>query len=187
MLAGRMLLAVVAGSLGVCAPAAAAGGLYAFDGGTAAERAQVVAALDASAFDWSVVPGQITIHIARDATSSAARGEIWLDANLLDAGTFSWGVVQHEYAHEVDFFLLDAADRASLLRVLGGETWCYGGSQPLRHVEYGCERFASSLAWAFWPSPQNCMRPSSSQDETPLPARTFRALVRRLLPRTVRR
>jgi hypothetical protein len=187
MLAGRMLLAVVAGFLGVCAPAAAAGGLYAFDGGTAAERAQVVAALDASTFDWSVVPAQITIHIARDATSSAARGEIWLDANLLDAGTFSWGVVQHEYAHEVDFFLLDGAERARLLRVLGGETWCYGGSQLLRHAEYGCERFASTLAWAFWPSPQNCMRPSSSQDETSLPARTFRALVRSLLPRTVRR
>ena len=30
-------------------------------------------------------------------------GQIWLDASLLDSGRFSWGVVQHEYAHQVDF------------------------------------------------------------------------------------
>jgi hypothetical protein len=178
-----MLLATVAGFLGVCAPAAADGGRYAFDGGTAAERAQVSAALDASEFDWSVVPARVTIHIAPDATSSAAPGEIWLDANLLDAGTFSWGVVQHEYAHQVDFFLLDDADRASLLRVLGGDTWCDGGSQPLPHASYGCERFASTLAWAFWPSPQNCMRPLGAHDETSsLAPAVLRTLVRRLLP-----
>jgi hypothetical protein len=188
MPARRMLLAAIAVCLGSCAPAAAAGGHYAFDGGTAAERAQVSAALSASAFDWSIVPAQITVHIARGATSSAGPGEIWLDADLLDAGTFSWGVVQHEYAHEVDFLLLDDTERASLLRVLGGRTWCYGDSQALPHAAYGCERFASTLAWAFWPSPENCMRPARSQGETSaFPTATFRMLVRRLLSGVTRK
>jgi len=182
MLAWRVLLAVVAGFLGVCSPAAAAGGRYVFDGGTSAEREQVGAALATSAFDWSIVPGKVTIHIARGATSSAAPGEIWLDADLLDAGAFSWGVVQHEFAHQVDFLLLDDAERASLLHVLGGTTWCYANTQLLPHADYGCERFASTLAWAFWPSPENCMRPSSTGGETSsVPAAAFRTLVRRLL------
>src|SRR5437868_4702167 len=188
MLASRMLPAAIAGFLGICAPAAAAGGRYVFDGGTVAERAQVSDALAASAFDWSIVPATVTIHVARGATSSAAPGEIWLDADLLDAGAFSWGVVQHEFAHQVDFLLLDDADRASLLRFLGGDTWCYGGPSPLPHAAYGCERFASTLAWAFWPSPQNCMRPSLSQGETStLPAAAVRAFVRSILPAVTRK
>src|SRR5438105_233781 len=126
MLGKGALLVAIGGCLWFCPPASALGGRYVFDGGTAAERTQVGAALGASAFDWSLVPGQITIHIARGATSTAAPGEIWLDANLLDAGNFSWGVVQHEYAHEVDFLLLDDRTRAKLLRVLGGTTWCHG-------------------------------------------------------------
>ena len=104
------------------------------------------------------------------------------------AGNFSWGVVQHEYAHEVDFLLLDDGARAKLLRVLGGTTWCHGDSQQLPHSDYGCERFASTLAWAFWPSPENCMRRSASQAETSaMPASGFRALVRRLLGSVSRR
>jgi hypothetical protein len=51
----------------------------------------------------------------------------------------------------------------------------------LPHDEYGCERFASTLAWSFWPSPQNCMRPSATYDESAaLAPRSFRRLVARL-------
>jgi hypothetical protein len=181
----RIVPAMIVGCLCFCQQAAAVGGHYVFDGGSTAQRAQVRAALDVSSFNWSLVPAQIAIHIAPGASTSAVPGGIWLDANLLDAGTFSWGVVQHEYGHEVDFFLLDENARARLLRVLGGRVWCHESAQRFAHREYGCERFASTLAWAFWPSPENCMRPSGPQDETSaMPAGDFRALVRLLLGST---
>lgn len=135
----------------------ATGGRYAFAGGTPRERAEVVHALDASSFDWQTVPARITIHIEPGTSSYATPGEIWLDANLLEAGMFAWGVVQHEYAHQVDFFLLTAPARALLLRRLGATVWC--SQTSVRRDQLGCERFASTLAWAYWPSPENCMRP----------------------------
>jgi hypothetical protein len=176
LLAAVLILFSLAG-----APAAqAAGGDYAFAGGSSFEQRQVERALDASAFDWSLVRARVVIHIQRGVASEAAPGEIWLDADLLDAGTFAWGVVQHEYAHQVDFFLLREADRSSLLTVLGGVTWC-APVPGLSHSDYGCERFASTLAWSFWPVPQNCMRPGGPRDESAaLPPRAFRALLERL-------
>jgi hypothetical protein len=160
---------------------------YTFDGGTKKERETVVAALDASSFDWNLLPGPITIHIVDNEPSRSIPHEIWLDANLLDSGEFAWGVVQHEYAHQVDYLLLDDAERAVLLHALGGRDWCY--SVPgLAHDQYGCERFASTLAWSFWPSRANSMRPTHLGDESAAmaPAK-FRALVERLTTRTVGR
>jgi hypothetical protein len=147
------------------ASAAAAGGNYVFAGGTAKEQAQVTGALKASAFDWSLVPEQITVHIGPGLPTEATPGHIWLDSNLLDAGSFSWGTVQHEYAHQVDFFLLDGAKRQLLRSLIGGKDWCYG-ILGLPHVAYGCERFASTLAWAYWPSSSNSMKPASPADES---------------------
>jgi hypothetical protein len=129
------------------------------------------------------VPGPIVIHVVGDVPSHSLSGEIWLDANLLDSGEFAWGVVQHEYAHQVDYLLLDDAERALLLQRLGGRGWCY--SEPgLAHDQYGCERFASTFAWSFWPSAKNSMRPVRRGDESAAmaPAR-FRALVTRLTSR----
>lgn len=156
-------------------------GGYLFDGGTRAEHGTVTAALNASTFDWSRVPGPITIHIVRGGPSRAIPHEIWLDADLLDAGRFSWGTVQHEYAHQVDFLLLDDEQRATLLHELGGKDWCYD-VPGLRHEQYGCERFASTLAWSFWPSPTNSLRPAGPQDESGAmaPAK-FRNLVATLI------
>ena len=102
-------------------------------------------ALRASSFDWSVIPATITVHIARGVASGAAQGDVWLDADLLDSGAFAFGVVQHEFAHQVDYFLFDDAIRSRLLRVLGGQDWCYS-ALGLPHQAYGCERFASTLA-----------------------------------------
>ena len=166
-------------------PAATSGavGGYAFDGGTKKEREAVVAALEASSFDWTLLPVPITIRIVRGEPSRSLPREVWLDADLLDSGEFAWGVVQHEYAHQVDYLLLDDAQRALLLRELGGRDWCY--SVPgLAHDQYGCERFASTLAWSFWPSVENSMRPTHPGDESAAmaPAR-FRALVTRLTSR----
>ena len=167
---------------------AGAGGGYVFDGGSKSERQTVTAALGASSFDWSRVPAPITIHIVRGGPSRAIPHEIWLDADLLDAGQFSWGTVQHEYAHQVDFLLLDDEQRASLLHELGGRDWCYD-VPGLRHDQYGCERFASTLAWSFWPSPNNAQRPAGPHDEAGAmaPAK-FRKLVATLtgLPLTRR-
>src|SRR5438128_11586764 len=108
-------LAVALLALGLgAAKANAAGGNYVFDGGTATEQTQVRKALDASAFLWSVVTKQVTIHIGPAHESEAVPGEIWLDADLLDSGIFSWGVVQHEYAHQVDFVRFNDTIRTRL-------------------------------------------------------------------------
>ena len=159
---------------------------YRFDGGTPRERAQVRSALRASSFDWRVVPVMVTVHIIRDlGTSEAAPGEIWLDAGLLDSGIFAWGVVQHEFAHQVDFLCLDDAARALLLGELGGTGWWASGGGIARHSDAAAERFASTLAWAYWPSRLNVMGPADAGVESGSvsPAR-FRALIESVLGRS---
>jgi hypothetical protein len=68
------------------------------------------------------VRNQVTIHIERDIDSHATPGAVWLDSRLLDSGRFSWGVVQHEFAHQIDFFLLTQENRVELQRLLGAAT-----------------------------------------------------------------
>jgi hypothetical protein len=145
------------------APAAnAAGGRYVFDGGTRSEQAQVTAALNASSFDWNIVRGTVVIQIARNVSPSASPGQIRLDAGLLDSGRFAWGVVQHEYAHQIDFTVLTDAMRAQLAAGLGGASWW--GSVG-NHSQLTSERFADLVSWAYWASPANVMQPGSSSDE----------------------
>jgi hypothetical protein len=152
-----------------------------FAGGTAREQATVRSALGASSFDWSVLPRTITVHIGAIGGSYAEAGHVYLDDSLLDSGRFSWGVVQHEFAHQVDFLLFDDTDRAILASQLGGGDWCYSAA-GLDHVDYGCERFASELAWAYWQSPDNTMSPAATNGESgALPVARFRALVAQLL------
>jgi len=175
------LSATVVSALALAHAAHAAGGTYVFDGGTRFEQDQVRHALDASSFDWSLVPGRITIHIGADVSTESSPGQIWLASTLLDSGEFSWGVVQHEYAHQVDFFLLGDDARRELLRALGGSDWCYE-TAGLPHSAHGCERFASTLAWAYWQSAGNCMRPQTPNDESAaLAPAAFRALLEGLL------
>jgi hypothetical protein len=175
-----VLLTGLAG-LALTGNAQAAGGNYLVDGGTAKQRSQVKAALNSSAFNWSLVPAQIKIHVAPVGESTAVPGEIWIDSQLLNSGRFAWGVVQHEYAHQVDFFLLNPTTRSQLAKVLGGKAWCWE-TAGLKHNEYGCERFASILAWAYWPSKDSAMRPDSKSSESAAmsPAR-FRSLLAQLL------
>ena len=165
------------------APAYAGGGNYAFAGGTASQRDQVRRALDASSFPWSIVPGTVTIHLIRGHDSQATPGHVWVDANLLDGTMFGWGVVQHEYAHQVDFLLFDDATRTRLAEALGSTTWYQAGL----HGDAGVERFASTLAWSYWPSPNNSMQPTSANDESAaLPPAAFRSLLASVLnPRSL--
>jgi hypothetical protein len=176
-----VLLLVVVAAMGVVPSAFARGGNYTFDGGTRAEQVQVQRALSASSFDWSLVERQVTIHIESGIDSSAAPGEIWLDAGLLDSGRFAWGVVQHEYAHQVDFALLNDGDHTELARVLGVQAWC-SEAPGLAHSSYGCERFASTLAWAYWPNADNCMSPRAGGGESSAMApAAFRSTLGRML------
>jgi hypothetical protein len=161
--------------------ALAGGGSFAFSGGTPKEQATVHAALEASSFDWSLIPRTITIHIGDYGDSYSTYGQVYLDAALLDSGRFAWGVIQHELGHQVDFFLLDDDKRAQLLQLLGGKDWCYSIS-GLKHSDHGCERFASELAWAYWQSPDNSMKPASSTDEAgAIPVAQFRAVLTQLI------
>lgn len=179
----RTILTVLAAAcFGVFAQSAlAAGGSYTFVGGTVKEQATVRSALDASSFDWGLIPSTITFTIEPVGTSYSTYGHVFIDPKLLDAGRFSWGVVQHEMGHQVDFFLLDDTKRQLLEQRLGGQDWCY--SIPgLAHAAYGCERFASELAWAYWPSADNAMRPAVSSDEgAAMPVAAFRTLLAELL------
>jgi hypothetical protein len=162
--------------------AAAAGGRYVFAGGTLGEQAQVRRALDASAFDWSLVPTQVTIHIVRSLPLSySTPGSVWLDANLLDSGQFSWGVVQMEYGQQVQYAIQDVQLRAELTGQLGAQQWCYDDATQPRGVN-ACERFAATLAWAYWPSNDNSMKPAGAGDwSAAMDPKSFRTLLARLL------
>lgn len=179
-----VILLVVVAAMGVAPSAFARGGNYVFDGGTRAEKIQVDKALSASSFDWSLVRRQVTVHIEQGVDSNAAPGEIWLDAGLLDSGRFAWGVVQHEYAHQVDFSLLSDGDHTELARVLRVRAWC-SEVPGLAHSSYGCERFASTLAWAYWPNADNCMSPKDGGESAAIAPAAFRALLSRMLHSSV--
>jgi hypothetical protein len=113
-------------------------------------------------------------------SSAASPNQIWLDADLLDAGTFSWGVVQHEYAHQVDFALLTPDTRAELHAVLGGSAWCSAGEG---HASLDCESFADLVAWSYWQSADNVMKPQSATDEGgQVSPATFRSVLAAILP-----
>jgi hypothetical protein len=177
-----LLTLLLTACLGTFAPSAlAAGGSFNLIGGTPSQQATVRAAINASSFDWSVLPRAITIHIGPVGDSYSTYGEVYVDGSLLNSGRWAWGVVQHELGHQVDFLLFDDAKRATMLQLLGGADWCYS-IQGLKHSEYGCERFASELAWAYWPSPDNSMRPAAAGDEAGfMPAAQFRAALANLL------
>jgi hypothetical protein len=174
---------VVIGALLAAGTAVASGGNYVFQGGSAYERQQVVDALNASSFNWSLVAEQITIVIAPIEFDESTPGKIFLDPDLLDSGQLSWGVVQNEYANQVDFFLLPNVDHAIVNGNLGGSAWCYADEPGLPLSAYGCERFASTLAWSYWQSPGNCMRPSYVEDavSAAMEPATFRALIASIL------
>jgi hypothetical protein len=176
-----LLLAAIVGALAAPGVASARGGDYVFRGATAAEQSQVRAALDASSFDWGLVGARITIHVRTGIVSHSTRGHIWLDSRLLRAGRFAWATIQDEYAHQLDFFRFDERTRRRLTAELRAKDWCYT-VDGLAHSEYGCERFASTLVWTYWQSPENAYRPTSRRDEAAAmaPAR-FRALLNELL------
>ena len=179
----RRSIPVFLAALALSSSAYARGGNYMFDGGTRAEQGQVKAALDASTFDFSVVRAVVTVHIGRGLSSSAAPGQVWLDADLLDAGRLSWGVVQHEYGHQVDFSVLTDADRSQLQQLLGGSAWCSGAP----HGELTCERFADLISWAYWTNSDNVLRPAGKADEGgEVSPAAFRAALTRLLPSPIR-
>ena len=160
---------------------AAARGGYSFDGGTPRERATVRSALEASAFDWNVISGHVTVHI-RAGGCDAAKGQIWLDPAMLAYGRNAWGVIQHEFAHQVDFFLFDNRTRRKLTRLLGAKAW-WPGVGGLPHDKYGAERFASTLAWAYWPSPHNSLFRHAHAEATAMPVLRFRRMMDALIER----
>ena len=181
MLRRLLILAVALGALALPGTALAGGGNYGFEGAKPAERSTVRAALNASAFDWSIVPQHVTIHVGPYGVSHSTPGDIWLDRGLLGAGRFAWATVMDEYAHQVDFQVLDASSRAVLQEKLGTSAWCYE-SAGLSHGANGCERFSSMVAWAYWPSKDNSYRPASPTDESAsMPAAEFRTLLSSLV------
>lgn len=178
-----IVLAFLALSTG---PAAASGGRYVFVGGTTYQRNQVTQALQVSTFNWNLVPTvKVVIDPAPDAPSEATVGVVTLNADLLNSGEFSWGVVQHEFGHELDFSLLNAADRTSLQQALGGASWWDDPFAPLQHDQMSAERFATMMSVAYWPAYwSNCFYPRpgnlDAENSSMSPA-AFRTLMNGLL------
>ncbi|HSX22142.1 MAG TPA: hypothetical protein VLE97_05125 [Gaiellaceae bacterium] len=134
----------VAAVLGFSSNALASGGNYTVDGGTPFERLQVESALGASGFDWSMVQTLVTIHVARGVGGShSLPGQIWLDSTVLDTGAFSWGVVQMEYAQQVQFALVTPEMRGPLTTLLGAQQWCYEDMSLARGARTGRSGSAS--------------------------------------------
>jgi hypothetical protein len=179
--AGAAIVVAALATLVSASTALAAGGNYAFVGGSLSDRTEVRSALDASRFDWGLVPVQVQIHFVPGIGSYATPGNIWLDPSLLAAGVFSWAVVQDEYAHQVDFFVLSDEQRAVLNDVLGARVWCHADKPGLAHASYGCERFSSSLVWSYWPSAANAYRPASARSEASMAPWRFRYVLGSLL------
>jgi hypothetical protein len=177
----RRHLILVAAAVALLVPpnADARGGSYTFSGGSEAARAEVRSALEASAFDWGLVPETVTIQISDCGCAGARPGVVVLDETLLEATpygrAYTWGIVQHEYAHQAWWLALDDGQRSVLQGTLGGADLCY--ERPgLSHDDHTCERFASTLAWAYWPQRDN---PAAS--EIAMGGRRFRSLVASLL------
>ena len=177
-----LLTTLVAALFGVFSQSALAGtAQVAFAGGTPAEQSTVRAALAASSFDWGLLPQAVTVHVGAYGSSYSTPGNVYVDGSLLDSGRYAWGVVQHEFGHQVDFLLLDDAERAQLQQKLGGTDWCYT-TPGLAHDQHGCERFASELAWAYWPSGDNTMAPAQCDGESAgMPVAAFRTLLAQMI------
>jgi hypothetical protein len=181
MLAARrhVVLLVALAALFVPAKAHAGAGAYVFSGGSEAARTQVRAALEASSFEWGLVPATVTVRIANCGCAGSSPGLIVLDETLLAATpygrAYTWAIVQHEYAHQVWDFALDDGARALLRARLRGADLCYEQT-GLPHDAHACERFADTLAWAYWPDPENPTRWSRAMG-----GRRFRALLAELL------
>lgn len=185
----RRLAAVIVASLALPATALAGGGDYVFEGAGPSERATVRAALNASAFDWDIVARRVTIHVGHYGASHSTPGHIYLDRGLLRTGRFAWATVMDEYAHQVDFFVLQDAHRGLLQQRLGATGWCYE-TAGAGHGAQGCERLSSMIAWAYWPTKDNAYRPTSARDESAaMPAPAFRLLLSALIgaPSTLKR
>jgi hypothetical protein len=182
----RFILSLVVAlpiTMALAGNALASGGNYIFNGGTPTQQQQVRDALNASTFNWSVVTQQITINIDPSIVQDESTpGQIYLNSDLLNSGEFAWGVVQTEYANQVDFMLLPQQDDAMFNTALGGTAWCYGDQAGLQLAQYGCERFAATLTWAYWQSPQNCIQPSEAGvDAAGMAPAAFRALLASVL------
>jgi hypothetical protein len=65
-------------------------------------------------------------------------------------------------------------------RLRGTAWWNRAGEG---HGEFDCERFADLVAWAYWPSTDNAMKPQSPRDEGgQVSPAAFRATLASLLP-----
>ncbi len=77
-----------------------------------------------------------------------------------------------------------SAQRAQVGKALNARSFDWGiiRNQIKQHSDDGCERFASTVAWAYWQNGDNCMKPASKYDESAgMTPAAFRATLARLL------
>jgi hypothetical protein len=66
--------------------------------------------------------------------------------------------------------------------LLGAQAWSSSPTRELPHAQLTAESFASTLAWSYWPSPDNVMQPERAKDESAaMPPAAFRTLIQRVL------
>jgi hypothetical protein len=171
-------------SLALAGTAQAADGNYVLEGGSPEAQETVRAAVEASRFDFDSIPTQITIRISSCGCAGARPGLIVLDGAVVTdtslGDRYSWGVIQNEFAHQVDFSLFDDADRAAMRGLVGGKDWCYERA-GLLHDQHGCERFSDVFTWAFWPTKQNIFRAHAKALAPQMTAKELRGFINGLL------
>jgi len=131
------------------ANADAHGGSYTFSGGSEAAQSEARNALEASAFDWGLVPETVTLQIIDCGCAGARPGVVVLDETLLEATpygrAYTWGIVQHEYAHQVWWFALDDEQGGVLQDTLGGADPATNGRGSLTTIMRASASQAPSL------------------------------------------
>ena len=86
-----------------------------------------------------------------------------------------------EYAQQVQYTALTVEARSRLTGALGAQQWCYEDTNLPRGAS-ACERFAAMLAWSYWPSAGNSMRPSGPSDwSASMSPKIFRSMLSELI------
>ena len=129
------------------------------------QQATVRAALEVSSFDWSVLPARSSSTSRRSAaptprpatSTSTARCSTPAASRGASSSTSS-----HTRSTSSSSTTRSARRSTQRSAAATGAT----ASPGLAHSAYGCERFASELAWAYWPSADNSMSPAATHGES---------------------
>ena len=136
---------------------------------------------EASSFDWSLIPGTITVHIGglRRLVLGLRATSTWTPPSL-DSGRFAWGVVQHEFAPPGRLLPLRRRASGHSCSQCARRQGLVLSVPSLDALRLRLRALRLELAWAYWQSPDNVMKPQKTERRVAAscPCAQFRALAR---------